>query len=102
MRKKERVVQRFGVGRVVSWRLRYAVSAYSQLWTGKGLLGAGLKKIWKAENGDCDRCEVERSGTHGAFGCMAGEGCSHRWSTWGQMDKKLCWRRVERDQTRRR
>ena len=96
MRKEERVVKGFGVGRVVRWKSRYAVSAYSQLRTGKGLLGAWLKKIGKAESGDCVRCGVEGSGTHEAFGCMAGEAWGRRWSTWGQMDEKVRWRRVEK------
>ena len=84
------------MGRVVRWKSRYSVSAYSQLQTGKGLLKAWLKKIGRAESGDCDRCGVEGSGAHGAFGCMAGEAWGRRWSTWGQMDKKARWRRVEK------
>ena len=63
---------------------------------GKGLLGAWLRKIEKAENRDCDSCGVEGSGTHGAFGCMAVEAWGCRWSMWGQIDKKVCWRRVEK------
>ena len=62
----------------------------------KGLLGTWLKKIGKAESGNCNRCGVEGSGTHGAFGCMAGEAWGLRWSTWGLMDEKVLWRRVEK------
>ena len=38
--KKEKVVKGFGMGRVVRWSSRLAVTAYSQLRTGKGRLAA--------------------------------------------------------------
>ena len=81
---------------MVRWKSQYAVSVYSQLGMGKSLLGTWLRKIKKSEKGDCNRCRVERSGTYRVFGCMAGEAWGCRWSTWGQMDGKAYWRRVEK------
>ena len=73
------------------------MSAYNQLRIGKGLLGACLKKIGKAGNGDYGRYGVERSGTDGAFGCIVGKEWGWTWSTWGQMDQKPRLRRVDKE-----
>ena len=80
-RMKERVVKGFGMGRVVRWSSRLAVTAYSQLHTGKGRLVAWRHKIGQHETGFCGRCTVPETGPHAAVGCMDGEGFGRRWST---------------------
>ena len=44
-RRQERVVRGFGSGRVVRWSSRYAITAFSQLQTNKGLLASWLKIV---------------------------------------------------------
>ena len=94
IRREERVVSGFGIGRVVQWNSCYAVLAYSQIRTGKGLQRACRKKIGKSENGDCNTCRIEGNGTHGAISCMAGKVWGWRWSMWGQIDEIARCRRV--------
>ena len=93
---KERVVKGFGMRRVVRWTSRLAVTAYSQLCTGKGRLAAWRHKIGRHETELCGRCAVLETGPHVAVGCMDGACIGRRWSTWGQMDEKNRWRRVEK------
>ena len=95
-RKKERVVKGFSMGRVVRWSSRLAVTAYSQLHTGKGQLAAWRHKIGRHDTGLCRRCAVPETGPHAAVGCMDGENFGRKWSTWGQMDEKNPCRRVEK------
>ena len=95
-RKKERIVKGFGIGRVVRWSSRLAVTAYSQLRMGKGRLAACRHKIGRHDTGLCRRCAVPETGPQAAVGCMDGEDFGTRWSTWGQMDEKYHWKRVER------
>ena len=72
-RRQERVVPGFGSGRVVRWTSRYAITAFSQLRTNKGMLASWLKRIGRSDSGLCRRCSVEGTGSHEALGCMAGE-----------------------------
>ena len=72
-RRQERVMQGFGSGRVVRWSSRYAITAFGQLRTNKGLLASWLKKIGRVESGLCQRCSVEETGSDEALECMAGE-----------------------------
>ena len=46
--------------------------------------------------GFCRRYAVPEIGPHASVGCMDWEGLGRRWSTWGQMDEKNYWRRVEK------
>ena len=95
-RKRERVVKGFGIGRVVRWSSRLTVTAYSQLRKGKGRLAAWRHKIGRHDTGLCRRCAVLETGPHAAVGCMDGENFGRKWSTWGQMDEKNRWRRVDK------
>ena len=94
--KKERVDKGFGMGRVMRWSSRLAVTAYSQLRTGKGRLAAWRHKIGWHDTGLCRRCAVPETGPPAAVGCMDGENFGRKWSTWGRMDEKNRWRRVEK------
>lgn len=74
-RRKERVVKGFGVGRIMKWKERHAVTAYSQPRSGKGRLG-----VWPRTTGRrdydrlrCSRCPVSETKVHAALGCIAGE-----------------------------
>ena len=87
-RKKERVVKGFGIGRVVRWSSRLAVTAYYQLRTEKGRLAAWRHKIGRHDTGLCRRCAVPETVPHAAVGCMDGASFGRKWSTWGQMDEK--------------
>ena len=61
-RKKENVVNRFGMVRMVWWSSRLAVTAYSQLHAGKRRLVALQYKIGSHETGFCRRCAVPETG----------------------------------------
>ena len=63
-RKRERVVQGFGMGRVVRLSSRLAVIAYSQLRTGKRRLAVWRYKIGRHETGFCHRCAVTETEPH--------------------------------------
>ena len=95
-RKGERAVKGFGMGRVIRWSSRLAVTAYSQLRTGKERLAAWRHRIGRDDTGLCRRCNVPETGAQAAVGCMDGESFGRRWSTWEQMDDKHRWRRVEK------
>ena len=87
-RRQEKVVRGFGSGRVVLWTSRYAITAFSQLRTNKGMLASWLKRVGHADSDLCRRCSVEETKAYEALGCMAGEEWGRRWSTWAQMDEK--------------
>ena len=95
-RKKERVVKGFSIGRVVRWSSRLSVTAYSQLRTGKGRLAAWRHKIGRHDTGLCRRWAVPETGPHAAVGCIDGENFGRKCSTWGRMDERNRWRRVEK------
>ena len=100
-RQKERVVSGFGSGRVVRWTSRYAITAFSQLRTNKGLLASWLMKIGRADSDLCWRCSVEGTGSHEALACMTEEEWGRRWSTWAHMDEKVRWKTVEKGPDRK-
>ena len=75
---------------------RYAIAAFSQLRMNKGLMASWRMKIGLADSDLCQRCSVEKTGSHEALGCMAEEEWGRRWSTWAQMDQKVRWKRVEK------
>ena len=80
--KQERVVKGFGMGRVVRWSSRLAVTAYSPLRTAKGQLAALRNKIGSHDTGLYRRCAVTETGTHAAVGCIDAENFGRKWSTW--------------------
>ena len=80
-RRQERVVRRFGSGRVVRWTSPHTITAFSQLRTNKGLMASLLKRIGWSDSDLCRRCSVEETGSYEALGCMAREEWGRRWST---------------------
>ena len=80
------MVKGFGMGRVVRWSGRMAVTAFSQLRTGMGRLAAWRHKIGRHEMGWYRRCAVLETGPQVAVSCMDGESSRRKWRTWGQMD----------------
>ena len=67
------MVKGFGMGKVVRWSSRLAVTASSQHCTGKGRLAAWRHKIGRHDMGLCRRCVVLETGPHAAVGYMDGE-----------------------------
>ena len=72
------------------------MTAYSQLRTGKGRLVVCRYKIGRHDTGLYRSCAVPETGPHATVGCMDAEKCGRKWSTWGQMDEKNCWKRIEK------
>lgn len=80
----------------VVWRgSRLAVTTYSKYYTGKGRLAVCRLGIGQDQTPQWSRCDISEMVTYVALSCMDGESFGLRWSTWGLMDEKNRWRRIE-------